>query len=121
MKRHHISVMHALDGVVTALKTQPNFRVHIIFSSIALFLSWFLEISSVEWAIVVCVIVVGLAIELINTSIEFTVDLITQERHTLAKYAKDTAAAAMLMYACGAVVIGIMIFLPKVLSVWRSI
>jgi len=58
-----------------------------------------LDVSTAEWIILVLTIGLGLVIELINTSIEFTVDLITDQYHLLAKYAKDTAAAAMLIYA----------------------
>src|SRR3990170_2993895 len=99
MRRHHISFIHAWEGLVTGFRTQPNFKVHLFFSLLALGLGKVLEISLVEWAVLLFVIASGLAIELINTAIEFTVDLLTQEYHLLAKFAKDTAAGAMLVYA----------------------
>ena len=114
MRRHHISVKHAWEGVLTGFKTQPNFRVHLAFSLIAVILGWYLEIDGTEWALILFVIAVGLAIELINTSIEFTVDLLTQQYHLLAKYAKDTAAAAMLIYAVISIFIAVIIFVPKI-------
>jgi diacylglycerol kinase len=115
MRPHHISLRHAWDGINIALRTQPNFQVHLILSLIALLLGKLLNISATEWAVIIFVIATGLAIELINTAIEFTVDLLTQEYQILAKYAKDTSAGAMLVYAFFSVIIAAIIFLPKIL------
>lgn len=113
MHSHHISFKHALDGLVTAIKTQPNFRIHLFFSILAIVLGIITKINYTEWSIIVYTIVTGLAIELFNTAIEFCVDLITDQYHQLAKYAKDVSAAAMLVFAFGSLVIGGFIFLPK--------
>ena len=56
--------------------------------------------------------------ELINTAIEATVDLVTEEYHPLAKVAKDTAAAAVFVFAIVAVLVGIIIFVPKVIALF---
>ena len=71
------------------------------------------EISLVEWC--VCFILFGLilSLELVNTAIEAVVDLVTEERKSLAKIAKDTAAGAALVSAIMAIVIGLIIFVPK--------
>ena len=71
------------------------------------------EISLVEWC--VCFILFGLilSLELVNTAIEAVVDLVTEERKSLAKIAKDTAAGAVLVSAIMAIVIGLIIFVPK--------
>ncbi len=113
MHAHHISFKHAFEGLITALKTQPNFRIHLFFSLGALVLGLLLHISGIQWTIIAFTIAGGLAVELINTAIEFTVDLLTDQYHVLAKYAKDTAAAAMLVYAVGSVAVALLIFLPK--------
>jgi undecaprenol kinase len=110
---HHISFLHAWEGIRIAVLTQPNFRVLISLSLLALFLGYRLQITPQEWALILFVIATGLAIELLNTSIEYTVDLMTDEYHLLAKFAKDTAAGAMLVYAVFSVVIAAVIFLPK--------
>jgi undecaprenol kinase len=115
MRRHHISFKHAWDGVVTAFHTQPNFKIHLFLSLTAVLLGFLLQISPVEWAVIFFTIGSGLAIELINTAIEFTVDLLTQEYQLLAKFAKDTSAGAMLVYAFFSVIIAAVIFLPKIL------
>lgn len=114
MRRHHISIKHAWEGVVTGFKTQPNFRIHLALSLIALAAGIGLGISSLEWVVILFTIAVGLAVELINTAIEFTVDLLTDQYHLLAKYAKDTAAAAMLIYAIFSLAIAGIIFFPKI-------
>jgi diacylglycerol kinase len=121
MQKHHISFIHAKDGLITAFQSQPNFRVHLILSFLAIALGIVLKISSDEWVILSMTITLGLVIELVNTAIEFTVDLITKEYNIYAKYAKDTSAAAMLTYAVGAVIIGSWIFLPKILVLWKFI
>lgn len=117
MRKHRISIRHAWDGIKTALHTQPNFQVHLLLSFTSLLLGIILKISPTEWAVVFFVIATGLAIELINTAIEFTVDLLTQEYQLLAKFAKDTSAGAMLVYACFSVIIAAIIFLPKILII----
>lgn len=114
MRIHHISFKHAFDGVITGIYTQPNFRVHLLLSSISIAGGLVLHLNRLEWIIITFTICLGLVIELINTAIEFTVDLIIQERHLMAKYAKDTAAAAMLIYAFGAVIIAGLVYIPKI-------
>ncbi len=114
MKSHHVSFIHAWEGIANALKTQPNFKIHIFLSTLALIAAYWLKISSIELTIILFVIATGLAIELINTSIEYTVDLLTDEYHILAKFAKDTAAGAMLVYAVFSVIIAVLIFLPRI-------
>ena len=65
---------------------------------------------------VFCCLVLVISLELVNTAIEAVVDLCTQEYHPLAKIAKDTAAGAVLISAIASVVIGLIIFVPKILS-----
>ena len=114
MARYHtISFYHAMSGLLYALRTQPNFVVHLTLSSLVVLAGIFFHISSSEWIILAWTISIGLCIELLNTAIETTVDLLTDKYHILAKIAKDTAAAAMLIYAAGSIVIALLIFLPK--------
>lgn len=114
MKKHHISLLHAWEGILTGFKTQPNFRIHLFFSLLSLIGVWIFKVNSAELAIILFTIAAGLAFELINTAIEFTVDLLTDEYHILAKFAKDTAAGAMLIYAFFSICVAFTIFLPKI-------
>lgn len=109
--KHKISFAHAIQGLWYALSSQPNFIVHLTLSSVVIILGIIQKINSGSWAILFLTISGGLAIELINTSLENLTDLVQPEYHLLAKQAKDTAAAAMLVYAIFAVVIAIFIFL----------
>lgn len=111
--RHHISFQNAWSGLWWAIRTQPNFRVHITLSLLAVALCWFLEVSPVEWTIVIFTIVLGLSAELVNTSLEAMTDLITHEWRKDAKIAKDVAAGMMLTVAIGALCVAALILGPK--------
>ena len=111
---HTISFKHAWEGLEHAVATQPNFGIHLFLSTIAVIGGIYFHISITEWLIIFLTVAIGLVIELVNTAIESTVDLITTKRRPLAKIAKDTSAAAMLIYAVGAIVVASVIFLPKI-------
>lgn len=113
IRRHTISFSAAADGLGHAIRTQPNFIIHILISIAVIGTGWWLGLAGQEWALIALTITIGLAIELINTSIESVVDLATSQIHPLAKIAKDCASAAMLIYAMGATIIGGLIFIPK--------
>jgi diacylglycerol kinase len=114
LQRHTISFKNAFAGIVWALSTQPNYRIHIISSLLALVLSYVCKISYFEFLIVLLLIIIGLVIEMVNTSIEAATDAIdTKWRHDI-KITKDTAAAAMLIFAIGALMISCVIFVPKI-------
>jgi undecaprenol kinase len=112
IRKHTISFKNALSGLAWALRTQPNFRVHLILSAIALCLSAYFRITRTEWAIIIFTIVLGLTAEFINTAIESVTDLITTEWRAQAKVAKDVSAGMMLTVAVGAVIVALFIFLP---------
>ena len=116
LRRHHISLIHAYEGIRWAFTTQPNFTVHLTLSCIAVAGGLFFQVSPVEWMMITATIVFGLVCEIINTSLESITDLVTQEWRVKAKIAKDVAAGMMLIYAFGAVLIAIIIFLPKIIN-----
>ena len=113
-KKHTISFKNAYNGLVWSLKTQPNYRIHLFLSLISIIFGFYLKISYFEFLLIVFLITVGLTIETINTAIEETTDAIDTKIREDIKIAKDVAAAAMLIYAIGATVIALMIFLPKI-------
>ena len=116
IRQHHISFKNAINGLIWAFTSQPNFKVHFSLSLSAIILGLILQISRVEMTILVLTIVFGLGIELVNTSIEAMTDLITSEWRQEAKIAKDVAAGMMLLVAIGAVAVAGLIFLPKLLN-----
>ncbi len=116
LKKHTISFKNAFNGLLLAVKTQPNFRVHLILSVLAIIGGFFLKISFSEWLAIIILIFMGLTIEMINTAIEATTDAITYEWKEEIKIAKDVSSGAMLLFAIGAFLIAIIIFLPKIFS-----
>lgn len=116
LRRHHISFRHAFDGIKWAFTTQPNFRVHTLLSIIALILSFLLKITYPEIVLIVLTIVFGLGIEMVNTAIEEVTDMITTKYTPQAKIAKDVSAGMMLLTAFGACLVGILIFVPRIIS-----
>ena len=107
---------YALQGILTATKEQ-NLRFHLLSAFIVIITGIFTGLSMIEWMILTFVIALVIGAELINTAIECVVDLASPEFHPLAKDAKDIAAGAVLVFAVASVIIGLLIFLPKWLSI----
>ncbi len=105
----------AFQGLLHACKTQLNFRVHLFCAAIAIGLGFFLRISTAEWLWIILSIGMVLLTEIINTAIELLVDLVSPEYNEKAGHIKDMCAAAVLVTAITALVIGIVIFLPKLI------
>ena len=110
------SFRFAFAGLAYVFRTQRNFRIHLSIGIIAALVGLLVRLSWVEWAVVVILVVVVLAAEMVNTMVESLVDLVTQEYHPLAKVAKDVAAGVVLLCAIGAAVVGLLIFVPKLLG-----
>lgn len=110
------SFKFACQGLKYAFTYEQNMLVHILITVLVIVFGIFLNISVIEWLF--CFIVIGLVIatELINTAIEAVVDLVTEEKKMLAKIAKDTASAAVFVFALVAVCSGLVIFVPKLIG-----
>lgn len=115
LKRHAVSFKNAFEGLVWAYRTQPNYLTHLAISAVAVIAGFFLKISFFEWIAVIILITLGLVIETLNTAIEVTVDAIDTKWREDLKVAKDVAAAAMLTYAVGAVIVAAVIFIPRLI------
>lgn len=103
---------HAGEGLLVAVSSQKNFKIHFSLSFMSLFLAIILNIPLSQIIILVFAITFGLTVETLNTALEKTVDLITGEYHPLAKAAKDISAGAMLIVSIGTAIIGLMILFP---------
>lgn len=114
LRRHTISFHHAIEGVVWALKTQPNYLIHLLLSLLAVLAGLYFGIKKFEWLMLMLTIGGGLAIETINSAIEQALDCVSLEHRDDIKIAKDASAAAMLIYACTAAIIGLSIFIPYI-------
>ncbi len=112
------SFNYSLQGLKYAFKYEQNILIHLFITAIVVVAGIYFNISLNEW--IVCILLIGLVIatEMINTSIEAVVDLACPKQHDLAKIAKDTASAAVLMFAVTAVISGLVIFLPKIIGMF---
>ena len=106
----------AFKGIGYALKTQHNIWIHCILAIAAIAFGFWLEISQTEWLFVIFAIGFVLVSELFNTAIEVLVDLISPENNPKAGLTKDIAAGAVLVSAITAALIGLFIFVPKIID-----
>ncbi|HEU5140009.1 MAG TPA: diacylglycerol kinase family protein [Bacillales bacterium] len=104
----------AFSGIVIALRTERNLKFHFATGIIVLILALVFQISYMEILILLVVIGIVISLEMVNSAIEHTVNLAMEERHPLAKLAKDIAAGAVLIFSFIAAIIGILIFLHHV-------
>ncbi|MCQ6273640.1 diacylglycerol kinase family protein [Bacillus sp. V3B] len=104
----------AIVGILHALRNERNMKIHTVVVVIVMILGLLYRLSTVEWMFIIFAIGGVLALELINTALERVVDLVTKNFHPLAKQAKDVAAGAVFIYAIVSVLIGCIIFLPKI-------
>lgn len=115
IKRLFKSFKYAFEGIHHAFKFEQNLSVHIIVGIIVIITGLFVKLSLNEWAILTVVMTMVIALEMINTSLEAMVDLVTDKFHPLAKIVKDCASGAVLIMTIGAIVTGLIIFIPKFL------
>jgi diacylglycerol kinase len=108
---------YALSGLRVLVATQPNVRVHLALGTVAIVLGLLLGLSTAEWALLAVTIGLVLALEAVNTALEALVDLASPERHPLAGTAKDVGAGAVLVAALASVVVGALLFLPRIWAV----
>ena len=110
------SFQYAFHGILVALKSQRNVRIEFFASFAAIFLGFYLHISSIEFCLILLVILIVITAEFLNTIVEFIVDAyFGNEYSILAKMSKDIAAGMVLISSIISLIIGIIIFFPKVL------
>lgn len=106
------SFRYAFEGWWYVLRTQHNAWIHALVSVAVFLMAWWLALPRRDWAMLILTIMVVWMAEFMNTALEAVVDMTMPEPHPLAKVAKDVAAAAVLVGACGAVLIGLLIMGP---------
>lgn len=118
MKKLIKSFKYAFEGIFTGIKKEQNMKIHMVIMILVIIFGILFKISKIEWMICIALFGLVISMELINTAIENTVDLITKEKNERAKIAKDVAAGAVLVSAIAAAIIGLMIFVPKILAIF---
>lgn len=107
------SFKYASEGIITTIKEERNMFIHFLIAIIVVITGIYVRLSLNEWFICLLLFALVFSLELINTAIENTVDLVATKKNKKAKMAKDAAAGAVLIAAIFASIIGIIIFLPK--------
>lgn len=114
MKRSIIdSFNYAVSGIILSIKTEKNMLIHYIIAITVLGLSLFFNFTRVEFLILLFAISLVLTLEMINTAIEKTVDMITKEYHPYARIAKDISAGAVLISSVNALIVGYLLFFDR--------
>ena len=106
------SANYAIEGILHGAKTQRHLRYHFFSAALVLFLSYLLGVTRVEFVLISLAVIVVIAAEMLNSSVEAIVDILSPEYSEKARVAKDIAAGAVLIAAFGAVVLGYIILFP---------
>lgn len=115
-KRLRNSFKYAGIGILQAYIGEQNLKIHTVIAVLVILAGFILKITYLEW--IACLILIGLVLmaEFFNTAIEYVVDLASPDFHPLAKSAKDTASAGVLMMAIISAIIGLIIFIPHIIE-----
>lgn len=118
IKRFINSFHYSWDGIKYAFKYEQSMFIHVLVTLLVIICGILFKLNFQEWLL--CIVLIGLVIatELINTAIEAVVDLACPEIHPLAKTAKDTAAAAVFVFAITAFLCGLFLFGPKIIALF---
>ncbi|MGV8880052.1 MAG: diacylglycerol kinase family protein [Sphingobacteriaceae bacterium] len=115
MKKFFKGFQYAVAGLRYGIKTQLNFRIHLLMSVLAVLLGCFLEISLSEWLWILLCIALVCGAELLNTALEKLTDMVSPQWNEKAGQVKDLSAAAVLVIALFTVGVGAAIFVPKLI------
>lgn len=110
------SFEYAFNGIKETIKSESNMKIHILIMFLVIVAGIILRIEKIEW--IICIILFGLVIasEIFNTALENIVDLVTEEQNEKARMAKDAAAGSVLVIAIVSIIIGCIIFIPKIIK-----
>ena len=121
IKRLRKSFGYAFKGIDDVIEHEPNMKIHVVAAILVVIMAFILKVSIIEWIILVLLIGAVLAAETINTTIENLVDMYTKEYDEKAKVVKDTAAGTVLILAITSAIIGLIIFIPKIIYLLESL
>jgi len=119
IKRLFMSFKFSIDGLIYAYTHEQSLVLHVIVMAIVIACAIGFRISAIQWVIILVMGNLILVTELLNTSIEAVVDMVTGEYHPLAKVAKDTASAACFIANITAFGMWMVVFLPKIIALFR--
>ena len=111
------STTHAWRGLVIFIKSTHNSWLHIFFAILAIYLGFILKISGMEWVAIIFSIGLVMVAEILNTAFEIDINLTSPVFHPYARDTKDVAAGAVLVSVVVSGIIGLIIFLPKIIAI----
>lgn len=115
------SFAFAWNGLRICFVTEQNFRIHALLTIVAVIFAIVFKISAIEWIATGFCIAFVLAMEMLNTAIEKLCDVVHQDVHPAIKKVKDIAAGAVLVSAIFSLITGLIIFLPKIITWFKSV
>ena len=113
------SFKYALEGILFSVRHNRNMRIHLTVAVLVILASIYFKISAYEMGILGVMIILVICTEMINSALEEMVDLIINEHRKEAKIAKDVGAGMVLVASIGAVIVGILIFTPHIVRMFR--
>lgn len=116
IQKRIISFKFAFKGITWLIRTQHNMWIHLLATAIVVTAGFYFSVTKIEWILLAITIGMVLSAEAFNTAIELLVDKISPEFNLLAGRIKDVAAGAVLITASIAVIVGLLIFLPKIMG-----
>ena len=111
------SFKYAGEGIVSSLKTERNMKIHVIIMFLVILDGALLKINKEEWITCIICFAIVIAGELFNTAIETVVNIVMPYRNEKAKLAKDISAGGVLVLTIGVAIIGLIIFVPKIIEI----
>lgn len=118
-KRFLSSFKNSISGLKYAYFNEQSMFIHLIITIFVILLGIILKISLMEWIIVISLLAIIAIIELVNTAIEAVCDAVTLEHNELIKISKDTASSAVFVACIISIIVGIAIFVPKIIEVLK--
>jgi diacylglycerol kinase len=106
---------HAINGLVELIKNERNARFHLVSTAVVIYVGWKVGFEPAEWLWISLAVAGVWVAELLNTSLERITDLVSPEQSELAKKAKDYAAGAVLVMAIWAIIVFILVAVPRIL------
>lgn len=119
MKRMYYSFRAAVNGIAYVARHETNFRIHLVFVLLVISGGWLFSISSMNWMMLFLSMAFVLCAEIFNTSIEVLCNKVQPAQDPLIRIIKDVAAGAVLLSAIAAIVIGLIIFLPYCIILFK--
>lgn len=117
IKRLSKSFCYAFAGFKKSFREESNMKIHILVSILVIIFGFLFKVSSLEWIVLLFAIGLVLGAELLNTSIENLVDLVCKDRNEQAGLVKDVSASFVMVLAIVAAIVGLIIFIPKILNI----